>query len=407
MSLSSFIARRYLFSKKSHNAINIISAIAAGGIAVATAAMVCTLSVFNGFHDLISTLYCNFNPEILVTATTGKSFSADDPILQRMQHHSGVEAAATCMEDNALILFKGHPLVINIKGVDDNYDKVTGIRDILYGEGSYKLKSGELQYGIPGIGLATQMGGPDYPTLQICAPRGGERINIANPIESFSVESLESPNVVFSVNQKKYDSQYIITSLEFAQTLFEREGMISSLEIKVKPSADPEQVKTELQTIGKGRYKVQDRLEQQADVFRIMNVEKLIAYIFLTFIVLIACFNIISSLSMLIIEKREDVTTLRNLGMSKGRIRAVFLTEGRLISLFGAVIGIVLGLIVCLLQQEFGLIRLGGGSGNFIVEAYPVSVHWQDILVVFVTVVTVGFLSVWYPVHALSKRLLE
>lgn len=407
MSLSSFIARRYLFSKKSHNAINIISAIAAGGIAIATAAMVCTLSVFNGFHDLISTLYCNFDPQIQVTATQGKTFNANDPAIKQMKQHPGVEAASMCLEDNALILFRGHPLVITIKGVDDKFDKVTSIKDILYGDGTYKFENADLHYGIPGIGLANQMGGPDFGSLQICAPRGGERINLANPIESFSVEDIQSAKVVFNVNQRKYDENYILTSLQFAQNLFEKEDAVSSLEIKVKSSADVQSVKADIKKMGGEKFKVRDRMEQQADVFNIMNIEKLIAYIFLTFIVLIACFNIISSLSMLIIEKKEDVTTLRNLGLSNSRIRSIFMIEGRLISIFGAIIGIVLGVALCLLQEHFGLIRLGNNEGSFIVSAYPVAVHASDIVVIFFTVLVVGFVSVWYPVHALSKRLLD
>lgn len=407
MSLSYFIARRYLFSKKSHNAINIISAIAAGGIAIATAAMVCTLSVFNGFHDLISTLYCNFDPEIQVTAAQGKTFSANDPIVKKMQQHAGVEAASVCLEDNALILFRGHPLVITVKGVDDKFDKVTSIKNILYGEGTYRLEGPDIHYGIPGQGLAAQMGGPAFGSLQICAPRGGERINLANPIESFSVEDIESPKVVFNVNQRKYDENYILTSLTFAQDLFEKEGLATTLEIKVKPGTNLQSVKADLEKMAGTKFKVRDRIEQQADVFNIMNVEKLIAYIFLTFIVLIACFNIISSLSMLIIEKKEDVNTLRNLGLSNGRIRSIFMIEGRLISVFGAIIGIVIGVVACLVQEHFGLIRLGSNEGSFIVNAYPVAVHWIDIVVVFFTVLVVGFISVWYPVHALSKRLLD
>ena len=407
MSLPFFIARRYLFSKKSHNAINIISAIAAGGIAIATAAMVCTLSVFNGFHDLISTLYCNFDPEIRISAAEGKTFDTTDPTVRKMMQHPGVEAASLCLEDNALILFRGHPLVITIKGVDDSFDRVTSIRDILYGDGTYRLEGPDLHYGIPGVGLANQMGGPAYGSLQICAPRGGERINLANPIESFSVEDIESPKVVFNVNQRKYDESYILTSIAFAQELFEKENLASTLEIKVKPTASMADVKADLAAMGGTRFKVLDRIEQQEDVFSIMNIEKLIAYIFLTFIVLIACFNIISSLSMLIIEKKEDVTTLRNLGLTAGRIRAIFMTEGRLISLFGAVAGIVIGVVACLVQEQFGLIRLGSGEGSFIVDAYPVAVHWIDILVVLLTVIAVGFVSVWYPVHVLSKRLLD
>lgn len=413
MSLSFFIARRYLFSKKSHNAINIISAIAATGIAVATAAMVCTLSVFNGFHDLISTLYCNFDPQLQVTAATGKTFDIDDPAVDSMRNHRDVVCASECLEDNALILFRGHPLVINVKGVDSSFVHVTNIDSILFGngdilgaDGSLSLDRAGIHYGIPGIGLAQQMGGADYGTLQICAPRSGERINLANPIESLSVEDLQSPHVVFSVNQRKYDEHYLITSLDFAQSLFEKEGLASSLELRLRPGASTDAVKAELRAIGGDRFEVRDQLEQQADVFAIMNVEKLLAYVFLTFIVLVACFNIISSLSMLIIEKKDDAQTLRHLGMTSGRIRSIFMTEGRMISFVGAVAGVLLGVALCLVQQQFGLIQLGG-AGSFIVDAYPVSVHWLDIVVVFVTVIAVGFIAVWYPVHALSKRLLS
>ncbi len=406
MYLPYFIARRYLFSKKSHNAINIISAIAAAGIAIATAAMVCILSVFNGFHDLIATLYCNFDPEIQVSALQGKTFDENSPEVRKIMQHPDVEYAAKCLEDNAMFLFRGHPLVITVKGVDENFDEVTGIRQIIYGEGSYRLRSGDVFYGIPGIGLAPKMGGADYGSLQICAPRQGERINLANPIESFSVEDIESPGIVFDVNQRKYDEHLLITDLGFAQQLFEKEGRISTLELKLKPEADISRTKAEIADIGNGKFAVKDRMEQQADVFNIMNIEKLIAYLFLTFIILVACFNIISSLSMLIIEKRDDVLTLQHLGMSPGKVRAIFLTEGRLISIFGAATGILLGVILCSLQQNFGFIKMGNGSG-FIVDSYPVAVHAMDVIIVFATSVIIGVISVWYPVHILSRRLLN
>lgn len=405
MSLPFFIARRYLFSKKSHNAINIISAIAACAIGIATAAMVCAVSVFNGFHDLISSLYCNFDPELQVVATMGKSFSAADPAIVKMQQHPGVEAASSCFEDKALVLFQGNPLVVTVKGVDDNFEKVTSIRDIIYGDGPYLLEGPGVHYAIPGIGLKPRFYNLDH--LQICAPRSGARINTSNPIESFSVDSVVVPNIVFDVKQRRYDEDHLLTSLNFAQTLFEKEGQLTTLEIKLKPSADVDKIKADLQQMGGERYKVRDRMEQHEETFNIMQIEKLIAYLFLTFIVLIACFNIVSSLSMLIIEKRDDAMTLRNLGLSHSRIRSIFLTEGRLISLMGAVGGVALGVGLCLLQEQFGLIRLGGSEGGFIVDAYPVAVHWLDVAIILATVIVVGFVSVWYPVHALSKRLLQ
>ena len=409
MSLSFFIARRYLFSKQSHNAINIISAIAMGGVAVATIAMICVLSVFNGFRDLIATLYTTFDPQLVVVPAKGKFAAADDAVLMKIRGHKEVAAASETFEENALILFRGHPLVVKIKGVDERYAEVTDIRTILRADSGKQprllFNAAEVNYGILGQGLKQQIGTADFGELQICAPRAGERINIANPIESFSVANLHANGTYFTVEQRKYDDHYILTSLSFATSLFEKEGLISRLELKLRPNADVDAVKEELRRLAGDRFKVLDRMEQQADVFNVMQVEKLIAYIFLTFILLIACFNIISSLSMLILEKRGDVETLRHLGLSPQRVRNIFLTEGSLFSLFGALVGIGLGVGLCLLQQHFGLFQMGNGS-EFIVRYYPVVVQWNDVALVFATVVVVGFVSVWYPVHAMSRRLL-
>ena len=213
--------------------------------------------------------------------------------------------------------------------------------------------------------------------------------------------------MVFCIKQTKYDKQYILTSLDFTRHLFDQDNRLSSLELRLRPGSDFEAVKTEMQRLAEGRFHVYDRYEQQDDTFRIMKVEKLMAYIFLTFILIIACFNIIGSLSMLIIDKRSDVATLSSLGASEHQIIRIFLFEGRMISLMGAVIGILLGLLLCWLQQEYGLVRLGNSEGSFVIDAYPVSVHPWDVVLIFITVVVVGFLSVWYPVRYLSKRLLR
>lgn len=403
-----YIARRYLFSKKSHNAINIISGISVGGVALAAMAMVCVMSVFNGFRDLVASLFTSFDPQIKVVPAIGKTAAADDPILHRVKQWPGIEAASACVEDHALALYGDRQIMITVKGVDDQFQHTSDIKNILYGDGEYRLQTANLPFGIPGIQLAAQMGdGVTYShPLIICAPRNGEQINMMNPIESFSIDSVYSPGVVFSVNQKKYDNSYLITSIDFARRLFERQGMITSLELKLKDGVDIRKAKEELKKITGNSYKVLDRYEQQQDIFKIMNIEKVMAYLFLTFIVLIACFNIVGSLSMLIIDKKKDVETLRNLGANDHQIRQIFLFEGRLISLFGATIGIVLGLAVCWGQRTFGWLKLGNSSGNFIIDAYPVSVHGWDILLVFATVVLVGFLSVWYPVRYLSRRLL-
>ena len=214
-----------------------------------------------------------------------------------------------------------------------------------------------------------------------------------------------APGVLFHVKQLKYDKGYIITSLEFARRIFNRQGEITSLELRMKPGVDIDKAKDEIQTLLGDNYKVLDRYEQQADTFNIMRIEKLFAYVFLTFILMVACFNIIGSLSMLIIDKKNDVITLRNLGATDGQIRRIFLFEGRMISAAGAIIGIALGLLLCWLQQTYGLVQLGDQAGNFVVNAYPISVHPEDIITIFLTVILVGWLSVWYPVRYMSRKL--
>ncbi len=237
----------------------------------------------------------------------------------------------------------------------------------------------------------------DY--LRIYAPQKEGQFDAANPTQAFVVDSLLSPGVVFAVNQSKYDKNYIIAPIAFARNLFGQQGRLSSLEFRLKNGSDLDAVKKEMQSIGGSKYKVMDRFEQQADTFKIMQIEKYIAYIFLTFILIVACFNIIGSLSMLIIDKKNDVTTLRNLGANEHQISQIFLFEGWLISAFGAIIGIGLGLLLCWLQQQYGFVSLGNSSGTFIVNAYPVSVHYTDVTLIFVTVLIVGWLAVWYPVR--------
>ena len=406
LALPLFMARRYLFSRKRVGAINIISAISVVGVAFGTAALLCTLSVFNGFRDLIGSLYTTFDPPIEVLPAKGKFAAADDPVLARIEAHPDVEAASACLEDNALILFRGRPVVINLKGVDDRFDAVTGIRSILYGTGSYKLHAPDVSYGIPGIGLASAMGGIDYGTIQICAPRKGEKVNLNNPAESFNADDLTSAGVCFDVRQRKYDENYMIAPLSFAQNLFEQPGCITGLELKLKPGADVQRVKDELREWAGDRYLVLDQIEQQQEVFNVMNIEKMMAYLFLTFILLVACFNIIGSVSMLIIDKRDDMQTLRHLGADDRLIFRIFLYEGRFIAVLGAVLGTVLGLTLCWLQQTFGFISLGSSDGSFIVQSYPVSIHPTDVVLVLATVIVVGFVSVWYPVKFLSRKFL-
>lgn len=409
MNFPFFIARRYLFSKKSTHAINVISAISVIGVAVATMALVIVLSVFNGFHDLVATLFTSFDPQLEIVPNMGKTAPSDDPILTQIKQLPEVSIATECVEDQALAMFNGKQAMVKIKGVDDNFAELSHINDILTGDGSFQLHAANLQYGTLGIRLAMDLGtGSRWDGyLKVYAPKKEGQLDMANPADGFVVDSLLSPGVIFSVKQAKYDKNYIITSIAFARNLFGQQGMLSALELRLKPGSDLETVKAKICKIVGDKYKVLDRFEQQEDTFKIMSVEKIIAYIFLTFILIIACFNIIGSLSMLIIDKKNDVVTLRNLGASDKQIVRVFLFEGRMIAVIGAVIGIGFGLLLCLLQQQYGFVRLGDAEGSFIVDSYPVSVHYTDVLLIFITVVTVGWLAVWYPVRYLSKRLLN
>ena len=403
-----FIARRYLFSRKSHHAINIISGISVAGVAIATMAMVCTLSVFNGFRDLVAGLFTAFDPQLRVTLTEGSSVSQDDEALQRLRKHPDVKVYTPVMEGQALVVQDRRQQVVTVMGVADNFTEQASINNILYGDGSFCLHADVLEYGVLGLRLAARLGlSASFPDpLQVYAPKRGERVNMANPLSSFNHDELQSPGVVFNVQQSRYDDNYIITSLGFAQRLFDQRGRITSVELRLRDGVSLSSAKRELRQLLGARFQVQDRFEQQADVFRIMRIEKLISFVFLTFILLIACFNIIGSLSMLMIDKRQDVRTLRSLGATDGQVCDIFMLEGRMISLAGAAVGLLLGLALCWLQQEFGLISMGSSAGSFIVEAYPVSVHVGDLVIVFLTVLVVGWAAVWWPVRYLSRRLL-
>ena len=409
MNLPFYIARRYLFSKKKHNAINIISGISVCGVALATLALVCTLSVFNGFQDMVAGFFTAFDPELKITIREGKVFEPQGAAFQEVRSLPEIGVWTETLEENAMVQYKDRQAMAIIKGVEDNFEELTSIDSLLYGAGEFILHDSIVDYGVLGVELISELGtGLQFvDPLQVYAPKRNVRVNMANPSASFNRDYLFSPGVVFVVNQQKYDARYILTSLSFARNLFNYDTEVSAVELKLKPGADVTAVQRKIARILGDEFVVLDRYEQQADVFRIMEIEKFISYLYLTLILAIARFNVKGSLSMLILDKREDVETLRNLGADDRLIARIFLFEGRLISLFGALSGIVLGLLLCYIQQRFGIISLGGGNGSFIVDAYPVSVHVTDVVLIFITVITVGFLSVWYPVHYLTRRLLK
>lgn len=399
-----------MFSKKSVGAINVISFISVAGVAVGTMALVIVLSVFNGFHDLVASLFTNFDPQIEVVPLKGKTVNADAPELDRIRHLDFVDVATDVVEDQAIAVYGDRQRMVTVMGVDENFDQLTNISDILYGDGDFTLRVANLYFGVPGIRLAQDLGlgarWADY--LKIYAPvRRGQLTDLDTPTDGFVVDSLLSPGVVYAVNQNKYDRDRIITSIYFARQLFDQDGMLSSLQLRLKPGTDLSTAKREIKAAAGEKFRVLDRFEQQADTFRIMQIEKVLAYVFLTFILIVACFNIISSLSMLIIDKKNDINTLHNLGANDRQIQSIFLYEGRIISAVGALIGIGLGLALCGLQQAFGFVKMGESSGTFIVNAYPVSVHYWDVLVVFITVILIGWAASWIPARRLRKQILN
>ena len=407
MNFPFFIARRYLFAKKSHNVINVISAISVAGIMLASFALICTLSVFNGFHDLVESLFKDFDPEIKVVASGHKFFTMDDERISRIRELDFVEVSTFTLEEQALISYKSKQQIAMIKGVQDSYHDLVGIENLLKGNGIFMLQDDVCNYGILGIGLMGRMDcgvSPAYP-LKLYVPKKDGRISITAPATSFNQASIYSPGVIFKVEQEKYDDNYVLISLALAQQLTDRANEASALEIKTVKGTSLRKAIREIQGILGPDFDVQDRIRQQEDVFKVFKLEKFISYLFLTFILLIACFNIIGSLIMLMVEKQQDAALLASMGASRHTIERIFITNGVLISLIGAVSGLVLGVIAALLQQKFGFISLGT-SGNFIVDAYPVSIQIKDIIVVLVTVLVVSFLSV-RPIGPIARRFIR
>ncbi len=408
MNCALYIARRYLFSKKSHNAINIISGISVCGVALATLALVCTLSVFNGFHDLISGFFTHFDPDLKVETIKGKTFEPDSTTLAAIRDLPGVEIVSLTLENNAMAKYKGQQTMVTIKGVDDDFQALTHIEEILYGNPEFKLYDAVADYGILGVQLMYILGtGFDpYDPVEVYAPRRGAKVNLSNPMASFRREPLYLPGTVLNINDARYASSYIVTSLDYARRLFDLDAEVSAIEVGLSPKANTTQVKQRIASIMGDGYTVKNRYEQQAATFKVVEIEKFVTYLFLCFILMVACFNIISSVSMLILDKQANADTLRSLGATDSFVARIFIYEGNLIALLGAMIGLVLGVVLCLLQQEFGLIPLGG-DGQFVVDVYPVRVKFVDLILVLVSVVAVSALSVWLPIKILNKYFLK
>ena len=404
MKLSLYIAKRYLFAKKSRNAINVISSISVAGVTVGTMALIIVLSVFNGLESLVRSIFNTFDPDLKITPVEGKTFIPDSTSLSLLSNINGVACYSLCVEENALLRYGEKQYVATIKGVDENYAQVTGIDSSMW-DGGFILRSEQGRpYAIPGIGIANFLGmRVNFITpLNIYVPKrtGGADLNT----EDAFIRNYIFPTGIYQVEQE-YDSKYVFIPIDFARELLEYKSEVTSLEIKFEKDARESAVQKDvIRLFGKG-FIVQNKYEQQEIFYKVMRSERIAIFFILTLILIIASFSIIGSLTMLIIEKERDIEILRSLGADNTLIRKIFIFEGWLISIIGAFAGILLGFAVCWIQQKYGIVRLH--SDSLIVNAYPVVLKIKDFIIVPATVLVIGFWAAWYPVRFLTKKYLK
>lgn len=403
MKLSLYIARRYLFAKKSRNAINVISSISVAGVTVGTMALIIVLSVFNGLETLVRSIFNTFDPDLKITPATGKTFIPEDSRLKLLSEADGIACYALCLEENALLRYDERQYIATIKGVDENYPDVSGIDSSMW-DGEFILRS-ELgrPYAIPGIGIANYLGmRVNFITpLNIYVPRRTAGTDM-NPENAF-VRNFIFPSGIYQVEQE-FDSKYVFLPIDFTRELLEYDKEVSSIEIRFGPGASESSVQKEVKGIFGEGFIVQNKYEQQEIFYKVMRSERLAIFFILTLILIIASFSIIGSLTMLIIEKERDIEILRSLGADNDLIRKIFIFEGWLIAIIGAIAGIFLGFVVCYIQQRFGIVRLRGDS--LIMDAYPVVLRFRDFIIVPATVLLIGYWAAWYPVRYLTKKYL-
>jgi ABC-type lipoprotein release transport system permease subunit/ABC-type Zn uptake system ZnuABC Zn-binding protein ZnuA len=404
LNLAFYIARRYLFAKKSHNAVNIISTVSVCGVVVATIAMICTLSVFNGFKGLTSTLFSLFDPDLKITPLTGKTFDPTAPDIRQIYDLPDIQLICETLQENALIRYGERQAIALLKGVSPNFNHLVPIDTVII-DGSFKLSEADFHYAVPGIGLASTLGvnAAFAHPLEICMPKRTGTANPANPASSFLFEYVHIGGV-YHLNQPVYDEGYMLVSIDLMRSMLDYDREVTALELKLAPGADPASVKRKISQLAGENFTVQNRYEQQELSFSMIQIEKWVSYLMLCFILVLALFNVLGLLAILMIEKEADVVKLRTMGADDRLINRIFLFEGWMISLSGAVIGVIVGVALCFLQQRFGFIAMGETAGTFIIDAYPVEVEWTDVLTVFLTVISAGFLAVLYPVHRLGRK---
>jgi lipoprotein-releasing system permease protein len=405
LNVSFFIARRYLFSKKSHNAINVISAISVCGIAIATMAMVVVLSVFNGFGGIVEGMFTAFDPDLKISIKEGKVFKYNTPQFQEVLKLDEIQIVSESLEENALFIFEDNQMPVLMKGVSEEFKLITDM-DKLMIDGNFKLKEDVVDYATLGAGLAvTLVARPGFISpIEIYAPKRDVAVNLANPMSAFTTGYAHIAGV-FSLNNPQYDDQMAILPISLVRKLLNYQDEVTSLDIKLKEGASVIRVKKHIQQLLGDDFLVQDRFEQQRESFLMLQIEKWVTFLILAFILLIAVFNVVGSLSMLIVEKKDDIKSLQNMGASTQAVTRIFMYEGWLITFTGIIVGIFIGLALCLVQQHFGIIKLSNVPGAYIIEAYPVIVRFTDILVIFGVVTIIGMMTVLYPVNNLKKKL--
>ena len=404
MNLSAFVARRYLFSKKSHNIINIISAISLVGVMVCTMALIIVLSVFNGFDSLIKSMFSNFDPDIKITPAQGKVFDPQTDTLKRISQLSYVDCVCETLEENVLLEYEKHMQPATLKGVSEQYSRLTGI-DTTIISGEFVLDNGRRQMAVLGAGLAyyLSVNVNFISSIRIYVPKRNGRISM-NPERAFS-NSYIFPSGIFAI-QQEIDNRYMIVPIDFARNLLDYSTQVSALELKLKPGTDRDRARDEISAIVGSDYVVRTQYQQHEMLYKVMKSEKFAIFLILTFILIIGSFNMIGSLSMLIIDKKNDIATLNSLGFDRKGIQRIFIYEGWIISIGGAILGLLLGLLVCWLQQTYGFLKLDS-MGTFVVSNYPVKIVWTDLLLALATVVVIGLLASWYPNRLFTKRYLD
>ncbi|MBE9481032.1 MAG: ABC transporter permease [Bacteroidetes bacterium] len=406
MNLPFYIAKRYLISKKSHNIINIISGISVIGITIGTMALIVVLSVFNGFEKLVISLFNTFNPDLVITVKEGKTFNSNEFPSEKVKNIPGVVYFTEVVEENALLKHKAKQHIVTIKGVSEDFEKMSRL-DTMIIDGEFILKNEGRSFTVIGAGVAYYLGAnpKDFTNpISVYIPRRTKSTSLN--FENAFNNQLILPSGVFSV-QQDFDINYIIVPLEFARELLEYNDEVTSIELGLEQDADTDEIQSEIQNILGEHFLVKNQFQQQELLYKIMKSEKLAIFLILSFILLIATFNVIGSLSMLILDKKKDIAVLSSMGANKKLIKRIFLTEGLLISVIGAILGLTFGGILCWLQQRFGIISLGPGDGSFVVDAYPVQMQILDFVYVFITVFLIGLAATLVPVKQISKKYLN